>query len=383
MYKSAIAGLFVAGVISAGCDRPSQQATEPAADTQPSKAPVSDAWITTKIQAQYFADADVKGRNIDVTTNNGIVALHGHVDTDGVRQRAIEIVQSIEGVTRIDDRLTMGSVPSQAATDRVEDRVTSGWVTTKIQAQYFADADVKGRDIDVTTHDGEVTLNGNVDSEAARERAIEIARRTDGVRHVMDHLRVERTDTARADSARRSERGGSSRRGDAEISSRIQAKYYVDENVRGNDIDVDTSHGVVTLTGTVDTEAERRRAVNIARRTWGVDDVRDQLRVERVVATSGRQETDAADFGDTLEDAWITTKIQSKFFVDDDVRGRNIDVSTNQGVVTLAGEVENVQARRQAVALARETGGVTRVVDLLKTVPQKRTRDVRPPARSK
>jgi hyperosmotically inducible protein len=108
----------------------------------------------------------------------------------------------------------------------------------------------------------------------------------------------------------------------------------------------------------------------VARRTAGVRDVNDDLHVDSAVATSGRTGK-AADLGNQVEDAWITTKIQSKFFVDDEIEG-DIDVTTNKGVVTLSGAAENAVARRQAEAIARETDGVTRVVNRLKVVPQTR-----------
>jgi osmotically-inducible protein OsmY len=102
----------------------------------------------------------------------------------------------------------------------------------------------------------------------------------------------------------------------------------------------------------------------IARRSVGVRDVKDDLKVESRVATSGGSRK-GTDVGSQIEDAWITTKIQSKFFVDDEVEG-NIDVTTNKGVVTLGGEAKTPEARRQAEAIARETDGVTRVVNRMR-----------------
>lgn len=60
--------------------------------------------------------------------------------------------------------------------------------------------------------------------------------------------------------------------------------------------------GIVTLRGTVDTEGERRRAVMLARRSPGVRDVNDELKVESRVATSGRSGK-TSDLGDRIEDA--------------------------------------------------------------------------------
>jgi hyperosmotically inducible protein len=53
----------------------------------------------------------------------------------------------------------------------------------------------------------------------------------------------------------------------------------LDDLVKASAIDVDTSNGVVTLSGTVATEAERQRAVHLARETEGVRSVQDRLRV--------------------------------------------------------------------------------------------------------
>jgi len=65
-------------------------------------------------------------------------------------------------------------------------------------------------------------------------------------------------------------------------------------------------------------------------------------------------------------DAAITMKIQAKYADDDVVKGRNIDVDTVNGVVTLKGEVDTKRERDAAEQLARETSGVKRVIDELK-----------------
>jgi osmotically-inducible protein OsmY len=108
----------------------------------------------------------------------------------------------------------------------------------------------------------------------------------------------------------------------------------------------------------------------IARRSVGVRDVKDDLKVESRVATSGRSDKDT-DVVNQIEDAWITTKIQSKFFIDDEVEG-DIDVTTSKGVVTLGGEAQTPEARRQAEEIARETDGVTRVVNRLRVSAKRR-----------
>ena len=73
----------------------------------------------------------------------------------------------------------------------------------------------------------------------------------------------------------------------------------------------------------------------------------------------------AARVGDTLEQGGLTAKIKAKMVLDDLVRARDINVTTTGNTVTLTGTVHSEQERERAVALARETEGVTRVVDRL------------------
>ena len=56
--------------------------------------------------------------------------------------------------------------------------------------QLAADDTVKAYQVDVDTRNGVVRLSGNVENTAAKEQAIQIARQTDGVRDVIDQIRV-------------------------------------------------------------------------------------------------------------------------------------------------------------------------------------------------
>jgi hyperosmotically inducible protein len=71
--------------------------------------------------------------------------------------------------------------------------------------------------------------------------------------------------------------------------------------------------------------------------------------------------------GETLNEAAVTAKIKAKMALDDMVKARAIDVTTQDTTVTLSGTVQSAAERERALALARETAGVTRVVDQLKT----------------
>lgn len=74
---------------------------------------------------------------------------------------------------------------------------------------------------------------------------------------------------------------------DAGITTAVKSKLAADDMVKAYQVDVDTENKVVTLSGEVETAAQRDHAVMIARQTNGVADVIDQLRVNPTAATSG------------------------------------------------------------------------------------------------
>ena len=63
-------------------------------------------------------------------------------------------------------------------------------ITTDIKAKMYSDPQVKGSSIDVTAKGGEVTLSGEVPSDAARYQAFKLATETPGVTKVYDHMNV-------------------------------------------------------------------------------------------------------------------------------------------------------------------------------------------------
>jgi hyperosmotically inducible protein len=164
-------------------------------------------------------------------------------------------------------------------------------ITTAVKSKMAADDTVKSYRIDVDTKDRVVTLSGAVDTPQARERAMELARATDGVRDVVDRLTVTPGATPttgiddplqdRAGEAADKTRDATPDLSDAGITTKVKSKFLGDTDVPGLKIDVDTKDGVVTLTGTVPTAAEKTRAIEVARATDGVKSVVDRIKVDK------------------------------------------------------------------------------------------------------
>ncbi|HYR84860.1 MAG TPA: BON domain-containing protein [Terriglobia bacterium] len=77
------------------------------------------------------------------------------------------------------------------AANEAKDALANGSVTAKIKAKMALDDLVKARNINVDTNGSVVTLTGVVGSEAERQRALQLAKQTEGVTSVIDHLRVQ------------------------------------------------------------------------------------------------------------------------------------------------------------------------------------------------
>jgi len=149
---------------------------------------------------------------------------------------------------------------------------------------------VKASQINVDTKDKVVTLSGNVDSDQAKAKAVEIARGTTGVRDVVDNLTLPAPQASQ--NATNPPAGSSTGQtaenapnaplpaGDAAITAEVKSNLLADSTVGGLNISVDTKDGVVSLTGSVKNQKEKATAVQIARQTPGVRDVQDNLTVQ-------------------------------------------------------------------------------------------------------
>jgi hyperosmotically inducible protein len=77
--------------------------------------------------------------------------------------------------------------------------------------------------------------------------------------------------------------------------------------------------------------------------------------------TATKQTQADASSQQPVEDSWITTKVKADLLVDDQTKGLDINVSTTNGVVTLAGRLDSVAQVDKAVSIARGIKGVKSV----------------------
>lgn len=161
------------------------------------------------------------------------------------------------------------------------------------------------------------------------------------------------------------ERSATQRVDDAAITAQVKTRLLADETTRGININVDTEDGVVTLRGTAPTAAAKAHAEEIAKAVDGVQVVANSLIVgdsSMNPQTATAKTKEVAEEGEHMAgDAWITTKVKSQLLADSDVKGLDINVSTKDGIVTLAGRVPTTAMRDKAISLTKDVKGVKKV----------------------
>jgi osmotically-inducible protein OsmY len=157
---------------------------------------LDDATVTSRIQAKYFLDPTIKGRRIQVDTQGGIVTLRGEVASDNERAQALLLARTTEGAERVEDALTVDAgidAPAPASDVPAPSKADDEALTALVQSRLGDDASLNAATmITVTAKDGVLLLDGTAPTAAAKQRALSIARGTDGVVQVVDRIRVGR-----------------------------------------------------------------------------------------------------------------------------------------------------------------------------------------------
>jgi hyperosmotically inducible protein len=176
---------------------------------------------------------------------------------------------------------------------------------------------------------------------------------------------------------------------DSWITTKITADFVNEKALEHSDIDVDTNNHVVTLKGTVASSAGKARAAQIAKTTKGVTKVVNNLTIaphkdladktaakadkvgDKAEKAGEKAKETAGTAGEAVTDSWITTKIKGDYVNEDTLKGSDINVDTNNHVVTLKGTVASLAGKTRAGEIAKTTKGVTRVVNELTVAAKK------------
>jgi osmotically-inducible protein OsmY len=159
---------------------------------------------------------------------------------------------------------------------------------------------------------------------------------------------------------------------DSSLTDRIQFRLDTDNTLKKYDVKVKVDDGIAMLSGQVATAAQKAEAARLAQVT-GVRRVESDITVtpDADKTLTERSKAGLSKTGAKIDDAWITTKVKWFFIGEDALKDSDINVDTQDKVVTLKGTVRTAAGKARAEMLARQTEGVTRVVNDLTVGPKK------------
>ncbi len=139
---------------------------------------------------------------------------------------------------------------------------------------------------------------------------------------------------------------------DTVLTTGVKTALLKEPEIKSMDIQVETRNGEVMLSGFVDSQAQKDRAVAVARAVNGVTGVQDSLALKSGTSTT---------VGAKMDDGITTTKVKAALLADSSVKGTDINVETQNGVVQLSGFVDSQTQVDRALQLAKGVQGVTKV----------------------
>lgn len=208
------------------------------------------------------------------------------------------------------------------------DPLTDTEISRAVEDELMFNTTTPSYRIDVTTYDGIVTLSGSVDNLLARDRSAQIAKAVKGVRGVVNNIEIDTPVIP-----------------DKKLERKVSDALLKDPATDSYEITVDVNNGVATLKGIVDSYQEKQLSEFVTKGVKGLMGVENQIDVE---------------YKTTRTDYEIRQDIEAKLKNDKRIDDALIDVSVNNGEVTLSGVVGSANEKSSA-ALTAWTAGVTEV----------------------
>ena len=235
LLKSVMTAGLVGVVVVAGLARETSAARQTATS---GVVVVDDGTIRSRIAANLKDSSSLAPRDIDVDVNRGVVTLKGAVRTATEKARAGRLAV-VSGVTRVDNRIDVDPTIDQS-------KIDSAAAKTKAGLEKAVDATANA-----AKKSKEAVQKGVGKSEEGVAKAAD--KTSEAVGRVGDKL------------------------GDASVTTRVKASFSGEKLLQDTAIDVDTTDRIVTLRGTVASDAARARAAEIARGIEGVSRVVNRI----------------------------------------------------------------------------------------------------------
>jgi len=342
LFATALALLIVPPFAGAQSPSATEQAAASEATVTAGSQPesISDRDIADAIEDRWLADGILDLNRIDITVDEGIAQIEGRASSLLEKQRAGRIAEAVRGVRAVSNQLQVQ--PRAAADDDL--------IEKQIDTGLMFDPALGDGKVDVSVEDGIVRLTGTVRSWPEWQSAERVAKGVRGVLAVNNDIEVRYPE----------------QRSDAEIRADVEERLRWDVRLSTVPLMVAVNDGIVQLSGTVASPAQKRWA---RWKSWinGVKDVNaDAVIVSPwITADDWRAEREPI-----RDDSAIRSALTDALLYDPRVSTFDVIPEVEAGWVTLRGEVPTLRAKQAAERVARHTVGVAGVTNRIKVRPE-------------
>jgi len=300
---------------------------------------IDDEAIQHSLDRALEFQAATFGIEVEPIVNDGVVRLHGKVESFALSDLIERTAESIAGVRAVSNMLHV------EADDARDDAELRNHIELALAQDPWIDAGLVKMEVD----EGKVEVSGMVDALSEKRRLRETIGGIPGVNEIDDSQLAIRVDATLKKPA---ERHKPPERSDDEIERSVEDALRFDPRVRGSRLEVAVLGGVVSLNGTVDNLKAHRAAEANARQTPGVSQVYNFSKI--------RPEN-------PLPDEKLAKGLEQLLQADTLLTGAEFgDITANAGLVRLRGEVKSEYQRQRAENLAAGAIGVREIRNYLR-----------------
>jgi hyperosmotically inducible periplasmic protein len=254
--------------LAVGCSAGSESA-----GAKPATQSMADTRHEAQIGTTYALNRHLRRNDLQVSVRNGRATLSGTVEESVSSDLAEQIALGVTGIKTVDNKIKIEPDYQPQANGSFGSAIDDATITAAIKSKLLWSRHADGMTTEVVTRDGRVTLRGTADSTDARQHAQQLARNTGGV-NAVDNQIIVRPEASQAKAGLDiSGEGASVALSDTWITTKVKSTLLYSSNISSGDISVTTKDGVVKLTGTQPSGAERALAIELAKNVRGVKSV--------------------------------------------------------------------------------------------------------------
>ena len=235
----------------------------------PLRASQTDDRIESSAKKSYVFKHYLSHDSITIESKNGAVTLTGTVAEDSHIGLARDTVSGLPEVKSVDNLLTVkGGAPAEHS---------DTWIALKVKTALLFHRNVRATKTDVNVRDGIVTLSGEASSMAQKDLTTEYAKDIDNVKEVRNEMTVAKN-PAKPDEA------VGEKIDDASITAQVKASLLSHRSTSALKTGVETTDGVVTLSGIAKNAAEKSLVTKLATDINGVSSVVNNMTIDTTLS---------------------------------------------------------------------------------------------------